>query len=214
MPAPPMIFLALCAFFVLGLVYAEHGGNDDLKRFFKPAASLSFILAGIAAGALDAPSGQAILAGLVFCAIGDVLLIPRSPAHFLGGMAAFALGHGAYIAAFLIGGAAISGLSIAALALMLSLSAGVLIGLRNRLGAMKGPVAAYSLIISVMVAAGAAHWSFAPSANSGALAAAAVAFALSDVSVARDRFGRNSFINRLWGLPLYYAAQCLFAVNV
>ena len=49
---------------------------------------------------------------------------------------------------------------------------------------------------------------------SARLALAAAGFALSDVSVARDRFGRESFLNRLWGLPLYYGAQCLFAVSV
>ena len=42
--------------------------------------------------------------------------------------------------------------------------------------------------------------------------AAAVAFYLSDVSVARDRFVAPGFGNRIWGLPLYYAAQLLFAL--
>ena len=42
---------------------------------------------------------------------------------------------------------------------------------------------------------------------------AAVAFYLSDVSVARDRFVAPGFGNRIWGLPLYYAAQLLFALS-
>lgn len=211
---PTLIFPALCTLFVLGLVLAGRGESQPLKRFFKPPASLSFILAGLAAGALDTPFGQAVLAALVFCAIGDVLLIPKSKAYFLAGMASFGLGHAAYIAAFSIGGVAVSLLAAAVLVLMLALSAAVFFWLREELGAMKGPVAAYSLIISFMVAAGAAHFAFAPSAKSATLAAAAAAFALSDVSVARDRFGKGGFINRLWGLPLYYAAQCLFAISV
>jgi hypothetical protein len=40
-----------------------------------------------------------------------------------------------------------------------------------------------------------------------------LAFYLSDLAVARDRFVARAFVNRLWGLPLYYAAQILFAVS-
>jgi uncharacterized membrane protein YhhN len=39
----------------------------------------------------------------------------------------------------------------------------------------------------------------------------AVAFAL---SVARDRFVVPGFVNRAWGLPLYYAAQLVLAATV
>jgi hypothetical protein len=46
-----------------------------------------------------------------------------------------------------------------------------------------------------------------------AVMAAAVAFYLSDVSVARDRFVAPGFDNRIWGLPLYYGAQLLFALS-
>ena len=46
------------------------------------------------------------------------------------------------------------------------------------------------------------------------MVAGAVLFAVSDISVARDQFVRPAFINRLWGLPLYYAAQLLLAGSV
>ncbi len=210
----PTIFLVLCALSVLGLLVAEKNENAPLKRIFKPAASLSFIFAGVAAGALETAFGQAVLAGLILCALGDVLLIPKSKKVFLAGMGAFAAGHAAYFAAFLIGGAVLSPAAIAAFLLMGALAAGLLIWLRDGLGAMAIPVAVYSLVISVMVAAGVAHWSAAQSADSASLALAAIGFALSDVSVARDRFGKGGFINRLWGLPLYFAAQCLFAISV
>ncbi|OFX04923.1 MAG: hypothetical protein A3E78_05615 [Alphaproteobacteria bacterium RIFCSPHIGHO2_12_FULL_63_12] len=208
------IFLVLCALAVAGLLYAERADRTALKWVFKPAASLAFILAGIAAGAADTAAGAAVLAGLVFCALGDILLIPRSQAAFLAGMGAFAAGHAAYFSAFLIGGVSWSPAAVTAFALTGALSAGLLIWLRKGLGAMAVPVALYALVISVMVAGGVAHWSAARSADSAALAIAAAGFALSDVSVARDRFGGAGFINRLWGLPLYFAAQCLFAVSV
>ncbi|MEK7266371.1 MAG: lysoplasmalogenase family protein, partial [Pseudomonadota bacterium] len=97
---------------------------------------------------------------------------------------------------------------------MAALSVGLLIWLRKGLGAMRLPVALYSLVISVMVAGGVAHWSAAQNADSAALAIAAAGFALSDVSVARDQFGGAGFANKAWGLPLYFAAQCLFAISV
>lgn len=209
-----MIFLVLCALSVVGLLYAERGDRDLLKRIFKPAASLSFVLTGVASGGLETPFGQTILAGLVLCALGDILLLSKSERSFLAGMGAFGAGHAAYFTAFLIGGIAWSLTSIAAFALTAALSAGLFFHLRKNLGAMRIPVAAYSLAISVMVAGSVAHWSAVTSVDGANLVIAAAGFALSDVSVARDRFGKAGFANRLWGLPLYFAAQCFFAVSV
>jgi hypothetical protein len=42
----------------------------------------------------------------------------------------------------------------------------------------------------------------------------AVMFYASDLSVARDRFVKRGFLNRVWGLPLYYAAQLVLASTV
>jgi len=46
------------------------------------------------------------------------------------------------------------------------------------------------------------------------LAIAALMFAASDVSVARNRFVARKIVNKVWGLPLYYAAQLLFATSI
>jgi hypothetical protein len=43
-----------------------------------------------------------------------------------------------------------------------------------------------------------------------AIIAASMFFA-SDLAVARDRFVGHSFINKLWGQPMYFGAQWLFA---
>ena len=42
----------------------------------------------------------------------------------------------------------------------------------------------------------------------------AVMFTASDIAVVRDRFISKDFINRAWGLPLYYAAQLLIAWSI
>jgi hypothetical protein len=48
-------------------------------------------------------------------------------------------------------------------------------------------------------------------APSATLVAGAIAFAVSDLSVARDRFITKGVVNKLWGLPLYFGAQLLIA---
>jgi YhhN family len=42
----------------------------------------------------------------------------------------------------------------------------------------------------------------------------AISFYLSDLFVARDRFVQTAFLNRLPGLPTYYAGQFLLAFSV
>ena len=76
---------------------------------------------------------------------------------------------------------------------------------------MRVPVRAYVSAISLMVAAAAGTYTASPAP---ALLAGAIGFALSDLSVARDRFVEPGFVNRVWGLPLYYVAQLLLASSV
>ena len=214
MMTSPIFWAAACAVMTAGLLAAEARESATLRWVFKPAASACFIALAISAGAMDSRFGNAILLGLVFCAAGDVLLIPAQRAAFLAGMAAFALGHIAYAGAFVAGGVKIGLAAMAALAVMAVFSASVLGRLWAKLGDFRLPVAGYTAIISLMVVASFAHLQSAPTMQALCLSFAAVGFSLSDVFVAEDRFATPSFANRLWGLPLYYAAQCLFAANV
>ncbi len=210
----PIAFILVCAVAVGGLLAAEWRGNEAAKRLFKTLASLAFIGLAMASGAADTPFGRCVLAGLVLCAAGDVFLLSRSSAMFLAGMGAFAAGHAAYTAAFAMGGALIGMAAIAGFGAT-AIAGGLLVRyLKDGLGGFRVPVIIYSLIISLMVGASLAHHAAAPSLQSYHLALAAAGFAASDVAVAFDRFGKARFLNRLWGLPLYYAAQCLFAVSV
>ena len=75
---------------------------------------------------------------------------------------------------------------------------------------MRPAVAAYVIAISLMVIlASGTITGFGPQ-----LAIGAVMFAVSDIFVARERFVTSSVANRLWGLPLYYAAQIVLALSV
>lgn len=210
----PIPFVFLCAAAVAGLLWAERVDSARLRRIFKPAASLAFVLAGVTAGAMESPMGIALLAGLVLSALGDVLLIPRTERLFLAGMAAFGLGHIAYSWGFTIGGIRFG--YEAAIAGGLTLAAGLffLRPMRGRMSAMAAPVGVYVVIISAMVALSVAHFMAAGTPDAARLAAGAIAFAASDLAVARDQFLTRAFLNKAWGLPLYYGAQCLIATAV
>ena len=214
----PLIFVVFCLAAVAVLLAAEYADNRTLKWIAKPAASAAFVALAITAGALQAgPFGALMLAGLILCAAGDVFLIPRGSRWFLAGMGAFALGHGAYIGAFLSRSPDTNIMVYIAAVAMIAVGGAVLRVLWGKLGALRSPVIAYVAIISVMVVA-----SFAAAPASSAMGGAydwrlivgAAGFAASDIAVARDQFIKQDFINRLWGLPLYYAAQLTLASSV
>ena len=203
-----------CAVSVGGLLLAEYRQAQNLKWIAKPAASACFVLLAVTQGATESVYGVWILAGLALCLVGDVLLIPDDRRSFLAGMAAFALGHAAYIAAFLASADEFTSYSLLAMAAMAAVSTVSLRRLWPHLDAFKWPVAGYTAIIAMMVAA---SFSAAPGGHQPPYwpaAAGAAMFAISDLAVAQDQFVKRSFFNRLWGLPLYYFAQMLIAASV
>jgi uncharacterized membrane protein YhhN len=81
---------------------------------------------------------------------------------------------------------------------------------------MNIPVLLYVIIISIMVSGA---WTVLgdPDLNRSGrnmVFVGALSFYFSDVFVARDRFIGHQFLNRLIGLPLYYAGQFLLAFSV
>jgi uncharacterized membrane protein YhhN len=177
----------------------------------KPLASTGFLASALAAGALGSSYGRYVFVGLMLSWLGDVLLIPRErPKVFLLGVASFLLGHVAFAIAFLARGVSIAyalGASVASVAVLVVVAR----WLRPHLpDDMRAAAHAYMAVISVMVVAAAATFGAAPN---GAILAGAIAFYVSDLSVARDRFVERAFVNRLWGLPLYYGAQLVLAYS-
>jgi uncharacterized membrane protein YhhN len=76
--------------------------------------------------------------------------------------------------------------------------------------AMRRPVVAYLVVIGAMSTLAVA---VSGAGGPATVAIGALAFTASDVSVARDRFVHDDFVNRAWGLPLYYCAQLLIALS-
>ncbi len=193
---------------VLALLEAHRRGSKTFEWIFKPLASTGFLVAASLAGALDSAFGATLFVGFVFSFFGDVLLIPRTRPTFLLGLISFLLGHVAYVVAFARRGVSVpaSGLAIVGLVFVGAL---VLRWLLPSVDArMKPPVMAYVVVISAMVAA--AVGTVVELGNPWILVGA-VAFYLSDLSVARDRFVAPGFVNKTWGWPLYFGAQLVLA---
>ena len=191
----------------VAILVAAHLAAEALKAatpraVTKVAASLGFVAVALLGG-VEGWFEAGILAGLVLSVAGDALLLSERRTAFLAGLVAFLLAHVAYAAAF-------AGVArpIAWTALPLAAALGLALRwLWPHLGTMKAPVVVYCLVISAMV------W-LALGVESREVRLGAVLFYLSDLLVARDRFVRPGFVNRLVGLPLYYAAQVLLALAV
>ena len=195
---------------LIGLLAAEFRSSRWGIYVCKPLASTGFVGTAVAAGALGSGYGRAVLAALVLSWIGDVLLMSARSALFLAGLGAFLIAHVGFGAAFLIRGQAL-GWTAGALAVLAVPALIVSRWLRPHLPPeMRVPVHAYIVVITGMLALAVGTVA---AGSPGIVLAGALAFYLSDLSVARDRFIRESFANKLWGLPLYYAAQlCLAAI--
>ncbi len=203
-----MAWIALTAGALAVVLAAEYRGVRQLIMVAKPIASVGFIAAALSAGALDSGYGQAVLAALVLSWFGDVFLIPKDPPWFLLGLVSFLLGHVGYCVAFLVVGIDVT---TALVALVPMLGAAIVVArwlLPSVPDRLYRPVIAYVVVITAMAVLSFGAWTV---TEDWRIPFAAVLFFLSDLTVARDRFVAKDFLNRLVGLPLYYAAQLVFA---
>ncbi len=208
---PTLWILAGSGVALLALVVSEKKSWRAGICVTKPLASLGFIVLALVLGAWKTHYGMTLLGGFIFAMAGDLLLIPKSENFFKAGVAAFLLGHVFYLMAFVRVGLDAMALIIA-VSCLLVVQRIVLRWLMPHVpSGMKAPILAYVQVISLMTlfAASAARVSGNPW-----IAVGAVAFFISDLSVARDKFVQPGFANKLWGLPLYYAAQFLLASTV
>jgi len=197
------------------VLYFEKTQNRKGLVPFKGCLSLLFILAALVQKDPLSPYGPLLVIGLVFCLGGDVLLALPQKKAFMLGLVSFLVGHVFYGIGFF----SVSGLNVwtwVSLLLVAAISGLVYRWLRAHLGEMKGPVIGYMVVITVMVCGASSVLGVPDLKLSGRVMAfaGAVAFYLSDVFVARDRFMKEGFINRLVGLPMYYAGQFLIAFSL
>lgn len=206
-----MIYIVVTLIALVFLLVGERS-NQRLVWASKPIASVGFICTAFAYGAMDSTYGVAVIWALVLSFFGDVFLIPKHARKwFLAGLVAFLLGHVGYAVGFSMRG--IDGTS-AALAGVALLVGAVGVGrwlLPNVDATMKGPVVAYIVVISVMVTLAVGTHGH---TSNPYIVVGAVMFFLSDLCVARHRFVKVGFENKIIGLPLYYGGQLVLAVSV
>ena len=193
-----MVYAAL----VGALTLAEFKEARFAQRVLKPAAALGIILIALLIGVPESNYEILIFLGLIACAFGDIFLLSRhSHKLFLAGMGAFALGHFAYLTAFVsISKGVPTGIDTIKSIVTIFAGLGVYSWLKPHLpSAMKIPVRIYFLIILIMVI----NALRLPSQGPLLLAMmGAVLFAISDVFVGRDRFVMPTPKNTLATTPL------------
>jgi len=193
-----------------GLLFGEWKDLPGVRAVSKPFASLGFIVAAIGFGAIESRYGNIILIGLILGAIGDVCLLGKAKKFFIAGLVSFLLGHVAYVVAF-----SSLPISVPQTLIAAAVVAAVMVAIARwvfpHAPDMRVPIGVYMLVIAAMCAvaigagAAGAPWM---------IPVGAVMFTASDISVVRDRFVAPGFVNRLWGLPLYYAAQLIIAWSI
>jgi len=207
----PLTGISITIMFLTILLIAEARSSRIWIRIAKPFASSGFIIAAIGFGAMDSLYGQLIFIALLFSFAGDLLLIPKSKKIFIAGIMSFSLAHIAFAAAFIM-----PGVSIAAVVIGTVIVAGIFIIIGRWLSPhlpanMRTPVRSYLVIIGAMasIATGCAFGE-----GPATVLIGAALFVVSDIAVARNRFVSPGFVNKIWGLPLYYSAQLILASTV
>ena len=209
------LIIVLAIILLAGLLYFEKIGNQKGKLPTKTILSSLFIIAATAQPHPIPDYYLMILTGLIFCLGGDVFLALPQEKMFLCGLGSFLLGHVFYVLSF-FGVSEISQWTWIGCVIGVIISCGVFFWLRTHLGTLLIPVIVYIVVITVMLVGA---WTVLGDGKvkiAGRLLVfiGAVSFYFSDLFVARDRFLRTGFTNRLIGLPMYYLGQFLLAFSV
>lgn len=199
-PGPLLVRLGLAAVAVYFLAYIL--GWQDLALISKPVPVVCLLGFLIPPRTRDAAW---IAAGLLLSALGDVLL-EASPALFVPGLVAFLLAHVCYVGAFL---GRTRALHLVRLGIVAGFTWGAFSVLAPHLGAMRGPVIAYVIVISAMLWRAAAQIGEDPTGNLRPLLATvgAAIFAISDIMVAWSRFVDPDAGLKIPLMLLYWAGQ-------
>jgi uncharacterized membrane protein YhhN len=211
-----LYFAPALALTVYLLIRAELRGQRKQVYLFKPLSTLLVVAAGAISyleADLNPIYNTGMLIGLALSLGGDIaLMFEQQRGAFLAGLGLFLAAHIAYGAAFSLLAPfnpwdALSGL------LLLACGLAFYRLIAPRLGAMKLPVIAYILIISLMVNRAfstLASPAFNP-AQALMVGVGALLFYFSDMVLAANRFWRPLKYHRL-NLVLYYAGQFLIAL--
>ena len=209
------LIIVLAAILLPGLLYYENRVNQKGLLLTKTVLSLLFVIAALVQPHPIPVYYYCLLGGLTFCLGGDIFLVLRQKMMFLFGLIFFLIGNIFYIFGFFYVAQSSQWTWVGSLTVMV-ISVWIYFWLRPYLGSMKAPVVLYVIIITIMLSGAWSVLGDSKLAQSGRIMvfAGALSFYFSDIFVARDRFLRKEFLNRLIGLPMYYIGQFLLAFSV
>jgi len=209
------VIIIAAAILLVGLLFFEKNGELKGKLPTKTILSGLFILTALLQPHPLPEYFYILLIGLIFCLGGDVFLALPQERMFLFGLVSFLLGHVFYVVCFFYV-ADLNPWTWGGSAMGLAVSGLVFFWLRPHLGSMLVPVMAYVIVITAMVIGAFTVLGDTALHSTGRLMVlfGAVSFYISDLFVARDRFLKTEFVNRLIGLPLYYGGQFLLAFSI
>ncbi len=185
--------------------------RHDVERLAKPAAMLGLLSVAVLGGAADSTAGWWLVLALLLGLVGDVFLLEDTPSRFVGGLAAFLVGHLAYVASFVAVGLDRPALGLlGAVVLLVALVAGrrILPGALAQGGAaLAVPVAVYMAVIGAMAVLG---WA----TGRPLVGLGASLFVVSDTVLAMGRFVQDRRFTHVVVMVTYHLAQALIVAGV
>lgn len=216
MPASPMPRVLTAVLVLSSVVAISVSGASEWRAVYwvaKPLATLAvLVIAATAANPVSARYRRAVVIGLGLSLVGDILLMLPTDL-FAAGLGAFLVAHLCYLAAFLgesrflarpvalVGYALVAG----------TLLAGVFTGVPD---ALRAPVIAYVVVITLMASQAAVWMLEKPSPSAQRAAIGAAWFLVSDATLAIDRFRMDVPYRELIVVGSYYIAQWCIARSV
>ena len=185
--------------------------DERLETVSKPAATVAIaVLAVVVGRGAPATAVAAAAVGFACCLVGDVALLPAVD-RFVAGLAAFLLGHLAFVAMFvalglhhprwgLLAGAGVAGVAVTA-------GRRIVRGARADASGLVGPVTAYLAVISAMAVVG---WA----TGRPAAAVGTALFVASDTVLGWGEFVRDRPWMSLTVMVTYHAALVGLALSL
>jgi uncharacterized membrane protein YhhN len=191
--------------------YAVARGDRRTETIAKPLVLVSLIVVAVVLGAPDSTAGIWLLVALFFGLVGDIALLGDSVARFQAGLAAFLVGHLAFVVCFVELGLNTrwwSPFGLAALVIALVATSRVLPETHQASGpALSVPVAVYMAAIGAMLI-------LAWCTGEPLVAAGATVFVASDAILSVNRFVRPVPHGRLLLMVAYHVGQALIVAGV
>jgi len=202
--AATVVTILGCAAAIAAFQGERHVAYPSLKVL----ASSGFVAVALSKGLPASGWPTALSAGLAIALLGDALLGLRRTWAFVAGMVMFLAMHLCYLTGFLARGINPVSLALATAAAM---------GLLGLVWRWAGPHLPKRLAPAIAVYMGALALDLAAGVSTGvtlpnaALIAGILLVGLSDLAVLRQRFVHPGLMNKVIGLPMYYAGQLLLA---